>query len=355
MRRFLLFVLAVALIVSACEHSVKNIYLNPSKPDNYQVNIKIPTAWIEKLRGFDYSRNTKTILKEFEGFIKPDTLISNGAHTDTDYGRMVAPIFTDLDEDQGDELICLIGWGDYDPSLCVFKKKQNDWYLIYLEDVHTFYSAPAISIANNFSRNKTFYFRHVNDHGSGVYADSYAFYKVIGNRVYKCLDLVNEARIQGWGLFLNQDIKMEFDFNGDSDGLWVKFTYNFYHTIVKSGKQAWEGGDDVSLIQGEDGVGYKWNNKIKKYELDVNNAQVAADELTDQKITCFGNFGNDTLFVKAFRRQIDTLLKIGSAQQKKILTQYLNEVKKDKKVVTEELEVKSHAGGTNFYDPKIKK
>ena len=74
--------------------------------------------------------------------------------------------------------------------------------------------------------------------------------------------------------------------------------------------------------------------------------------MTVEKIACFADFGNDSLFVKAFKRHIDTILKTGTPLQRKILRKYLLLVGKGKTVTTHKVEVKSKAGGTIFYGLK---
>ena len=100
---------------------------------------KTPTSWIEKVKGFNYSKNDTTLLKEFADFIKPDTLYNPHAmHVDPYYGPVFNVMFADLDGDRNDELICLQGWDITCSYLCVFKEIKGTWYLIYKEDINTF-------------------------------------------------------------------------------------------------------------------------------------------------------------------------------------------------------------------------
>jgi hypothetical protein len=342
MRHFFLFILIVALTASACEHPDRNIHLDPSKPDKYQVNIKIPTAWIEKLRRFDYSRNTKPLLQEFEDLIKPDTVVtSKREHVNSD-GSIIAPIFVDLDSQPENELICILGWDDYNPSLCVFKETDGQWYLIYIEGIHTFYSSPTLNIANNFSKNKVFYYRQVDGHGSDVYYDSYNFYKLIDGKVYKCLNLINDNHSYGPESFMSQEIKTTFEFSGDeADNMNVNIDYNFFTN-----------GTDP-LIKGENYVNYKWDIKSRTYKLEIFPYQKQLEDLSDQKIACLYNF-NDTLFVTAFKNQIDNLLKNGTLQQKQAMRKYLVGVEKDKKLLKQEMVEKTNADGSSYMEPKQK-
>lgn len=138
MLRLLIAFFALIICLSSCRShnqnvvSEKNIYRDTSDHDNYNVRIKVSNDWIEKLRRFDYSRNTKGLLHEFESFIKPETIINPGGHhVDEDYGRVLNPMFVNLDGEPGEELICLIGWDVGSPYLGVLNNlKGNGIYCI---------------------------------------------------------------------------------------------------------------------------------------------------------------------------------------------------------------------------------
>ncbi|SDF22311.1 hypothetical protein SAMN05216464_114130 [Mucilaginibacter pineti] len=305
----------------------KNIYRDTSDHGNYNVRIKVSNRWIEKIRRFDYSRNTKGLLHEFEGFIKPDTMINPGGHhIDEDYGRVLNPMFINLDGEPGEELICLLAWDVGSPYLGLFKQLKGQWYLLYLEDIWMFNEGTELSVANNFSKNKVFYCRHLYGRGTCTYADGYAFYKLINNKVYRCLELVNEANTCGWSPFLNQSIKMNFKFNGDnSDGLMVNYVYDFFYT--PKDQSAMSESSDISLIKGDANVWYAWDTKTSTYKLTIPSYKKNIEDLTAEKIACFGDFKNDSLFVYAFRGQIDQTLKKGTSQQKKILKEICTRAK----------------------------
>jgi len=348
MRRFFLFFL---LLPCCAAYAQKG---EGSFMDNH-VRIKIPAEWIEKVRHYKYNLQDTSLLMEFERLIAPKTLEGASAGHDSAEGRCVFdPMFVDLDGAAVDELTCFLGWDDTAPYFTVFKKISGAWYLIYLEQIQTFYDIPVVSVAGNFSQNKIFYFRHVDDRGSGVYADSYSFYRLINNKVYKCLNMVNEARIYGWGLFLNQEIKAKFDFSGvNDDYISVDYDYNFFAGAIDDNDCSWCAHPENPLIKGGDRVYYDWDKETKTYKLEKP-VDDNMSHLTARKIACFGDFGNDTLFVRAFRSEINETLKSGTLQQKKIMRRYLAMVKQDKKARTEDLEEKSSAGGTKFYGPKKK-
>lgn len=346
-----LIILVIVLLMVSCDDTGKQFKSKGIVDTRWK---KIPDSWIKKATQFGYKKSDTLLLSEFAKLIKPDTLFNpHVMHVDPDYGFIFNSVLVDLDGDNNNELLCLQGWDVYSPYLCVFKQVNSNWYLIYMEMIDTFYSSPTLYVANNYSKNKTFYLRRVYDHGSDVFIDGYSFYKLIDNHVYNCLNIVNDAHIYGWGLYMNQAVKSSFEFSGDtSDGLSVDYSYNFFPGSIYKTDCPWCAHEDISLIKGEDNVDYTYDNKEHRYKLDIPSYKDKADDLTAEKIACFANFGNDSLFIKAFRRHIDTTLKIGTPLQKKILHKYLLLADKNKTVITQQLEIKTKAGGTTFYGPK---
>lgn len=321
------------------------------------MKIKIPTGWIEKLAQYDYKHNKEGLLQQFEGYIKPYTL-DRSASLDYPGDWVLNPMFVNLDNDSENEIIGLFGWSQEHPALAVFKKIGQSWFLIYLEPFFMKYQPPELQVANNFSTNKTFYIRWLYDGGSGIYRDAYHFYKIINNRVYPCLELINEARIDGWGLYLNQEVKMKLEFNSaNGDNLWVEYDFNFFPGAVYSDDVPWSVHQNISFVKGESkGVSYNWDTLTNTYQPYIY-AFDTLEGLTKDKIACFGAFGNDTLFVKAFRYEIGQTLKKGSDEQKIQLQKYLDLVKSKKKAVSPKggLEEKTQQGGTKFYGTKQNK
>lgn len=325
-----------------------------SQNQDRNVKIKVPIEWIEKLRQYDYKHSNLTILKEFEEFIKPDSLVGSKESEHED-GGILNPMSVNLDNEQTEELIGLFGWSESNPTLAVFKLIDNSWYLIYTEPFYSFYYEPELQVANNFSANKTFYIRWLYERGSGVYCDAYHFYKLIDNKVVPCLQLINSAHIFGWGLYLNQTVDMKFKFNcATADELWVSYNYNFFPGAVFENDVPWKGHEEISFAKSDDGIEFSWDKKACKYRPSFNNRE---DGLTADKIACFGAFGNDTLFVRAFDHEIKQILKEGRKDQQKFLKKYLDIVKKKGKAVspTGVIEEKGQIGGHKFYGTKKKK
>jgi hypothetical protein len=316
--------------------------------------IKIPNEWIKKLTTYDYKSNNSQLIKDFEIFIKPDTLVLPHYKNQKEDNGILNPITVNLDNDEQDEIIALIGWTEYDPMLTVFKKIDENWYLIFTQTFHVYYSSPELIVANVPSKNKTFYIKWLYERGSGIYRDSYHFYKLINGKVYHCLEIVNKAHIFGWGLYLNQQIQSNFKFNSaTADELWVTYEYNFFPGAVYSSDAPWDSHTDIPFVKDEKGIKYKWDSSTNSYRPEY---YKRSGELDDSKIECFGAFGNDSLFVSAFSYEILQTLEKGTKKQKELLTKYLELSKTNKTVPspTGEIEQKGQTGGLKLYGTKMK-
>ncbi|HVW16287.1 MAG TPA: hypothetical protein VHB54_20815 [Mucilaginibacter sp.] len=346
--------LSLVLFTGFSQHKTGSPVQTVHKSYNYR--LKIPSEWIGKLRHLDYKQDNTALLRQFDTFLKPGSIFKPGDdQADRALRGILNPVFADLDGESANELVCLLGPDETEPSIAVFKEIRGDWYLLYLEPFYMFYTMPELSVANNFSKNKTFYIRRLYERGSDVYSDGYSFYKLINNRVYKCLEMPHEARIYGWGLYMNQEVKMNFNINGgDADEIWFTYDYNFFPGAIKKGQAPWDGNADIPLVKDNKGINYQWDSLNHAYKPEVY-AHPDTAELTAQKIACFGAFGNDKLFVHAFHAEINKTLQEGTAQQKRILKAYLSQVKQKGKATTAELEETMETGDTKFYGPKKKK
>lgn len=304
---------------------ISNLIYCQSGQNDRNLKIKVSKEWINSLRNYDYNKDNTLILEQFESFIFPDTLAGSNEYSH-EGGGLLTPMFVNLDNDANDELIGLFGWNEVEPTLAVFKLIGEDWFLLYLEPFYMFYDSPEIKVVNNISTNKTFYIRWLYERGSGIYCDAYHFYKLIDNKVYSCLTLINSAYIFGWGIYLNQIVEMSFNFKSKNDDiLYVTYKYNFFPGAVYKNDMPWEGHEDIPFVKGEKKLKYYWDSLSLSYKPVFNTRN--KDDLTEQKILCFGSFGNDTLFVKAYDFEIKQTLKKGTSEQKKLLQDYLDIVK----------------------------
>jgi hypothetical protein len=303
--------------------------------DDYNVRIIMPIQWINKVFEFDYKDDSNSLAGEFADIITPSNLIDETNTTQhnlyQDEDTMpwyINCMITNIDEEPEPEIIALFGLPmEVYQVLLVFKKIDKDWYLLYYEPFYMHYNKPELYIANNYSQNKVFFIRKLHHRGSGIFQDAHHFYKLIDGKVYPCLVLLNESRIYGWGLILNQDINTNFKFySSDSDELWVTYNYHFFAGPVFEEDVPWEAHTEISFVKGKDATKYTWNNERKKYIPIF--YTYSPDNLTEEKIKCFWTFGDDELFIKAFDYEIKKTLEKGTKEEKEILKWYIDKIKK---------------------------
>jgi hypothetical protein len=328
-----LFLLISAFFVLSCkERTLEMSVINKSEistivGDDNNVKIIMPIQWINKLFEFDNYNNPNNLANEFVDIIIPYNIMDERYTTQLDRFRdeenmpwYITCMIVNIDEEYEPEIIALFGlpWEIYQ-VLLVFKKLEEDWYLLYYEPFYMHYNPPELCIANNYSKNKTFFIRQLYHRGTGIFQDAYQFYKLIDGKVYLCLTLLNESRIHGWGLTLNQDINSRFKFYGtNSDELWVTYNYHFFPGPIFEEDVDWNSHTEISFVKGEKSTKYIWDNEKKEY---------ITSDLTEEKISCFWNFGNDELFIKSFGYEINKTLEEGTEEEKKILKWYIEGIK----------------------------
>lgn len=336
---------------------------SPAKTTPKTAGVQVPTEWVEKVRHYDYKKDNLSLLKDFEQFIEPDTL--DGASESLHLGKGLVeprpassftPLFVNLDEEPSEELIGVLRYARCKPMLFVVKMIGSSWYLLHHESIFVHNEEPELLVANSPSANKTFYVRALQESGSGIYRDSYRFYKLIDNKVVLCLEVPNEAKIYGWGLYLNQEVNLALRFasTGD-DAIETLYKYSFFPGPVLAHDMSWSAHPEIYLVKGEGSAFYKWNASTMTYQYETFGSE-SPDELTKSKIATFGDFGNDSLFVRAYAYEIGEMLHEGTPVAKQLLNAYLTAVKHGRKstVHLEELEEKKAMNGTRFYGPKPK-
>ena len=329
----------------------------PAKKQEKIVGIKVPTEWIERIRTYN-KQDTLLLLRQFEGFIAPDTLDGEsenphytGVLNDRPPG-VIRPTFINLDDDSTQELIGTFGYDSRDPTLAVFKLIDNSWYLLYHESFYDSYGDSELKVANSFSSYKLFYINFLYEHGSSIYRDAYRFFKLINNKVYPCLEITKEAHIYGWGLHLNQQDSTSFQIDSTkSDKILVTYNYDFFsgydYNIPESNQV------NMSFAKGEKTVSYQWDKETLTYRPQLHNLP---GEMTSEKITTLARFGDDSLFIKAFAYEIAENLKVASPKEKECLQRYLAFAQNRQKTPgsTSEMEETRQVGEIKFYAPKKK-
>ncbi len=289
---------------------------------NNNLKIKIPTEWIEKIRYYNTKQNKEALLTDFERFIKPLTLYK------TEYKPIVGqelinPLFANLDSEPGDELICLLGWDFENPSVAVFKKIGENWFLLYMQHYRMKYQMPDIAVADNGSKNKIFYFRVTLISGSPTNCDAYCFYKLINNKVHPCLELVHGVDGYFGHIFVNRKMEMEFSFDNKTDKIIANYSYSFY-SPSEDYNDLGILCNNITLAERSEEILYVWDSKRFTYKPVYHKGPY---HLNDKKIACFPLFGDSRCFVNAYHDEIIRLLKTGTGNEKKCLQKFLALVK----------------------------
>jgi hypothetical protein len=259
------------------------------------------------------------VVKEFYKIVFPDSLPE--AEEQSVYVRS---ILADLDNDKKPEILVLFGVDEFNLILGVLQKQGNQWYLVYCEPIFARNTDPDLAVATTSSGGRIFHILDLRDRGSGVFCDLKYFYKLINSHVYKCLTVINRAYINGWGLLVDQEVLSKSKIKNTEDIIEINYEYSF-----KPG-YSWDSNirstlDSISFVEGKESIPYVWNNSSYTYEPLFNNIDSSA--LNVEKIKCFGDFGNDSLFASAFSFEIGVKLKTGSPIEVKLLNEFLNSLK----------------------------
>ncbi len=301
-------------------------------------NLIVPDVWIEQVANFDYVSESLPIVEEFERLLGQNSL---GDRAGEGY---LGQLFVNLDDDQQSELLLIIGWSYYATKFCVFKQIDEQWRLLYIEDVHEHYQEPSFSVANNRSPFKVFYLHQLYERGSGVYKEKYHFFKLINGKVYPCLRVIGKAHLVSWPTLLSETVTSSLAVSGD-DVIYVTYQYRFFpgNELFKLGHQkisekieqdvSYEVGElpEEDFIRHEETVYYQWNETAFQYELNGND-----DLLTPCKIARFGDFDNHPLFLEAFGKELEEMKTQGMPEQQFLLNIYLDEVQKEKPRIFDE-------------------
>lgn len=307
----------------------------------------IPNSLIEKIKRFNGEDSLLNEINRLAFQIIRDSMF-NKDHT---FG-VLSPFFVDLDGDMKNEIICLFGIWHENPTLGLFKEDNKNWKCLFFEDFHHHYEGVNVSIVNNPGKEKVVLVKELEARGSGLYKEVSHFFKLIDEQFIHCLRIVSDSRINGWGLYLNQEIYSDFSFSNynGSDKIWVRYKFRYYPGPIFEKDVSWTSHPEINIIQGTEGVGYIWNQEAKKYEPEFSSKDDV--EIIKKRLIAFDEFGNDTIIVEAFKEEFELELRKGSTQQKEIIEKYIKLVEQDRKasVPSGELEqVGETEGGMKFY------
>jgi hypothetical protein len=311
-------------------------------------HIEAPADWMKKLVSDSIEFDTAQTIIQFEEILVAAGIF-NPAYVDTQSkGGYIEKQFIDLDGDQKEEILALIGWFMNEPTMIVLKEIDNTWYIIYVQPFIVHYQWPEILVSKQNINHKTFYIRCLYNRGSGIYRDAYHFYKLIDNNIFHVLELPKESKLYGWGLYINQSIDAELIFSENDDILFAVYNYKFFPGAIFEGDMSWDGHEDMAFVEGIDTVKFEFNNVLHRYQPKFDSKH---NKLNAEKIACFGDFGNDSLFISAYANELNLALDTGSQELKTAINTYLDLYEKNsgQTVRTGKMVIKNNINGTIFY------
>lgn len=210
-----------------------------------------------------------------------------------------------LDQNPDTEILLLIGRRPESLTLAVLKQQQGKWMLAGQAPVGTWYYAPELGLFAGGGPSRSFYVRQLEERGTGIFKESYEYYKLIDGKLVKVLRLPIEARLYGWGQALNQHLHVRIQpLAGPDDRIQVTYLYRFF-----AGSDYLDLGEDSDeervFLEGQASLDYLWDAKSQRYLPDF----YPDHPLNQIKLESLETYGAPELFVRAFSTEIEARLK----------------------------------------------
>ncbi|MEM9920648.1 MAG: hypothetical protein AAF990_21300, partial [Bacteroidota bacterium] len=296
---------------------------------------------VSDLLSIGQNRDTVTILNKLLSEVDKKTKISSNKKY-----QIFDLIYEDLDGNRKKEILLHFGEMRFFTKVIVLKKLQNKWNCIFNEEFGHQYSGVVLKTLEVPDGQKIFYLNHLEERGSGIHKTAIYFFRIVQEEVIPALRILSTAYVNGWGLFINQEVNGEFKYNSDKDEIRVIYSYSFYPGPINKEDVSWESHPEVELFEGVQELTYKWDNLNKEYNpKDIDNR-------IKSKVKMFDDFGNDSLFIIAFESELSKLTKSEDPVKAKIVLDYFNKVRIESKVRTHNLQItkkQTEGNGLNFY------
>ena len=213
-----------------------------------------------------------------------------------------------LDEDVESEYILIIG-KDY--SRTMFYVIDDNFKIIYQEYLWLFNDYPQLVIYNSNDQHKILSFRYLYGRGSGRWLFTKQFFKVFDGKVYLVLEIADDSNNTFNYKGINGQIELTKidEYNGE---IFLNYSYNIYpHQKVLEDLGIVD--ENYSLIKKDNqSFIYNFDATSKKFML----TGIAKSSMKDKY---FLEPGNDSLFLKAFTKELDEIEFNGSNNDKKVV------------------------------------
>lgn len=221
---------------------------------------------------------------------------------------MLVTLSANLDADPQPELAVLMGRQSSNAQLLVIDAQGLVKARVPVEN---WYGDPELVLAVVGQANKTLVLRQIDDHGTGVFFDSYHFYQLRQGKLKGVLRLPGEAHLMGPG-GLNQQLQVNWQaYTGVADAFRVKYHYRFFPGpgTAASPDEEW------SWLDREDEADFVWNEAQQAYLPELGKDHT----LSFDKLRSMESLGDEELFFKAFAQELHQKWQKASAADRKIM------------------------------------
>ncbi len=174
-------------------------------------NIPISDSLIYKmsvLKFKDYAENLDEHEKLTQQLSK-EIISHTSQKKDSVFGALVV-LYDNFDADEDNELIIFMGYV-WESEIFAFNKIDNQWFLIYREDITLGNSLDLEYGISNIQNLPLIRVKHRAGSGTGMYIDAYLFYRFTKNGFKKVLTLAGRHEVSsGSMLYLNFDLDTKF-------------------------------------------------------------------------------------------------------------------------------------------------
>jgi hypothetical protein len=253
------------------------------------------------------NENSVELIKNFEASFPSEASKKNEIDKSTNEPYLSLTKIN-LDDDEGSEYVLFIG-SNY--SRTMFYVIDDNFKILYQEYLWLFNDYPQLIIYNSRDQHKTLSFRYLYGRGSGHWLFSKRFFKVFEGKVYLVLEVADDSNDTFNFRGINGRIELK-EINEYNGGFYLSYSYNIYpHQKVLEYLGIED--ENYSLIKKEkQSLIYIFNETEKKFIL-------TGIDKTSIKDKYFFEPGNDSLFIKAFVKELDNIESTGTDIDKKVV------------------------------------
>ncbi|WP_291725998.1 hypothetical protein [Bernardetia sp.] len=287
-------------------------------------NIPISDSLIHKisvLKFEEYAENveeheqiTQQLSKEIVGY--------TNQKKDSVFGALVV-LYDNFDADKDNELIIFMGYV-WESEILTFDKINNQWFLIYREDITLGNSLDLDYGINIIQDTPLIRVKHRHGSGTGMYVDEYLFYRFTQSGFKKVLTLGGKHWVSsGSILYLNFDLHTQF-YTHSSGEIDAIIESKFYLPYKSETREL----SSIILFEKTVKISFEWNKEKEEYQpvfsKENNLSEQQQEFLLLQK-------ENQKLFYQLFKLEIEKVRKTLSGKKLDVLNEWIEHMEKQTK------------------------